>query len=90
MGTGVPATVLHASSNSTTKRNETLTVAQTVADIITAKDGLALGQTAVDEIQVIIDISLWLFSYLQILFTKNDIKIDIISFVKPVIIIISQ
>ena len=49
--TGVPATVLHASSSGS-KRNDQLTVAQTVADIITAKDCLALGQTAVDEIQV--------------------------------------
>lgn len=51
--TGVPATVLHASSSGS-KRNDQLTVAQTVADIITAKDCLALGQTAVDEIQPMI------------------------------------
>lgn len=46
---GVPATVLHASSDN---RAESVVVAETVQAFITAMDALRLQQRAVDEVQV--------------------------------------
>lgn len=48
-GEGVPATVLHASSDN---RAESVIVAETVQAFITAMDALRLQQRAVDEVQV--------------------------------------